>query len=58
MNPKKTAVLVILAAAVSAFFVFDLGQYFSLAYIKQSQSSFTSYYEQRPVLVTAIFFAV
>ena len=58
MKPKKIAVLVVLAAAVTVFFVFDLGQYFSLAYIKQSQSSFTSYYEQRPLLVTAIFFAV
>ena len=58
VKPKKIAVLVVLAAAVTVFFVFDLGQYFSLAYIKQSQSSFTSYYEQRPLLVTAIFFAV
>ncbi len=58
MNPKKIAVLVILAAAVTVFFLFDLGQYFSLAYIKQSQSRFTGYYEQRPLLVSAIFFAV
>ena len=58
VNPKKIAVLVILAAAVTVFFLFDLGQYFSLAYIKQSQASFTGYYEQRPLLVTAIFFAV
>ena len=58
MNPKKIAVLVILAAAVTVFFHFDLGQYFSLAYIKQSLASFTGYYEQRPLLVSAIFFAV
>ena len=58
MNPKKIAVLAILAAASTAFFLLDLGQYFSLASIKQSQAMFTGYYEQRPVLVTAVFFAV
>ena len=58
MNPKKLAILAILAMAVAAFFAFDLGRYFSLAYIKQSQTAFVAYYDQRPVLVTLIFFAV
>ena len=58
MNPKKLAILAILGLAVAAFFAFDLGRFFSLAYIKQSQTAFVAYYDQRPVLVTLIFFAV
>ncbi|MEO6626888.1 MAG: FAD-dependent oxidoreductase, partial [Burkholderiaceae bacterium] len=57
MNPKKLAVLAILALAVAAFFVFDLGRYFSLAYIKESQASFKTVYAERPVMVTLVFFA-
>ena len=58
MNPKKLAVLVVLLVAIAAFFVFDLGHYFSLAYIKESQASFIAAYAERPVLVTLVFFGV
>ena len=58
MNPKKLIPLLLLAVGIAAFFVFDLGQYFSLAYIKQSQGRFVALYEQQPVLVTAVFFLV
>ena len=58
MNLKKIAVLTIVAAGIVAFFALDLGRFFSLAYLKQSQSSFAELYNQRPALVTAVFFAV
>ncbi len=58
MSTKKSALLALLVLAVAAFFVFDLGHYFSLAYIKQSQATFVGYYDRQPVLVTLIFFAV
>ena len=58
LNLKKASLLVVFVIGVIAFFTFDLGQYFSLAYIKQSQQRFVSYYEQRPLLVTLVFFVV
>ena len=58
MNLKKIFVLALLVACAVAFFAFDLGRYFSLAYLKQSQDGFNQIYQQRPVLVTLVFFAV
>ncbi len=58
MNLKKLFVLVLLVACAIAFFAFDLGRYFSLAYLKQSQDGFSQIYQQRPLLVTLVFFAV
>lgn len=55
---KKLPVLIVIAAAIAAFFIFDLGQYFSLEYIKANQASFNQYYSENPVLTIAIFFAV
>ena len=57
MNPRKLSVAVLLLMCVAAFFVFDLGRFFSLAYLKDSQQSFAALYAQRPVLVAASFFA-
>ena len=58
MNAKKIIPLTLLALGIAAFFVFDLGQYVSLAYIKHSQARFVALYAQQPVLVTAVYFGV
>ena len=58
LNLKKASLLAVFVIGAIAFFAFDLGQYFSLAYIKQSQQRFVGYYEQRPLLVTLVFFVV
>lgn len=58
MNPKKLIPLTLLALGTAAFFVFDLGHYVSLAYIKESQGRFVALFHQQPVLVTAVFFGV
>ena len=58
MSWKKILVSVVLVSAAIAFFALDLGHYFSLAYIKQSQASFSQTYQQHPVRVTLVFFAV
>ena len=58
MNPRKIIASVLLIACIAVFFGFDLGRFFSLAYLKESQESFAALYAQRPVLVTAVFFAV
>ena len=58
MNSRKLIVALLLLVCVAAFFVFDLSRFFSLAYLKESQELFAALYAQRPVLVTAVFFAV
>ncbi len=58
MNTKKLFILLAVIAAAIAFFVFDLGRFFSLAYIKESQQSFSTLYNERPVFITAVFFAI
>lgn len=58
MNTKKIVVLSVLVLATIAFFALDLGRYFSLAFIKQSQADFTHYYALHPVKLTLAFFAV
>ena len=58
MNLRKLIVAALLLVCGVAFFVLDLGRFFSLDYLKQSQVSFAALYAQRPVLVAAVFFAV
>ena len=58
MNTKKPIILLAVFAAAIAFFVFDLGKFFSLAYIKEGQQSFSALYDARPVFITAVFFAI
>ena len=58
MKPTQLTLLAVVLAGVAAFFAFDLGAYFSLAFIKESQSTFSAWYADKPLTVTAAFFAV
>ena len=58
MNKKKLLIILTLAALLAAYFVFDLGNYFSLDYLKQSQTTFTAAFAENPVQAVAIFFLV
>ena len=58
MSPKKLLILAFLVVGAIAFFALDLGRYFTLAYLQQSQRGFGDIHQQRPVLVTLVFFAV
>ncbi|MDO8772047.1 MAG: FAD-dependent oxidoreductase [Burkholderiaceae bacterium] len=58
MTLRKILIAALLLAGVAVFFALDLGRYFSLAFIKDSQASFTALFNERPVLVTLVFFAV
>ncbi|OGA95431.1 MAG: pyridine nucleotide-disulfide oxidoreductase [Burkholderiales bacterium RIFCSPHIGHO2_12_FULL_61_11] len=57
MNSRKLLIAALLLAGFGAFFALDLGRYFSLAFIKDSQASFAALFEQRPGLVLLVFFA-
>lgn len=58
MNSRKLFIAALLLAVIVAFFALDLGRYLSLAFLKESQSSFQAVFEQKPVWVTLVFFAV
>jgi len=58
VNSRKLVIAVLLLAAIAAFFVFDLGRYFSLAFLKDSQASFQALFAEKPVQVVLVFFAV
>lgn len=55
---KKLAILAALAAIVAAYFVFDLGQYLTLAGIKGAVAEWEAFYAANPVAVLAGFFAI
>ena len=57
MKNKKLLILGLLFVLIVLFFVFDLGRYFSLGYIKAQQGNFAELYAQRPAMVIAAFFA-
>ena len=58
MKPTRLLLLLTLMGAVVAFFVFDLGRYFSLTFVKESQTAFSALYAEQPWTVTAIYFVV
>ena len=58
MNSRRIFIAAILLAGIAAFFALDLGRYFSLAFLKDSQASFQALFAQKPVQVVLVFFAV
>ena len=58
MSRKKLVLLLVLLAAVAAFFAFDLGRFLSLDYIKQRQSDFAALYDERPLPFIAGFLLI
>lgn len=58
MNKSKTILIVALVATIIAFFAFNLGRFFTLDFIKQSQEHFGELYKTQPALVIGSFFAI
>ncbi len=58
MNKSKLILILALIAAIIAFFAFDLGRFFTLDFIKQSQAQFGELYKQKPAQVIGGFFAI
>ncbi len=55
---KKIIIVVVLIALVAAFKIFNLGEYFTIEYIKESQESFQALYSEHTVLVIAGYMVV
>ncbi len=54
----KIALVVLVAALVAGFFIFDLGRYFDLEFIKAQRDAYQSYYEQRPSIAILAYAAI
>lgn len=55
---QKIVLLLALSVLIGAFFLFDLGQYFSLGYIKDSQQRFQALYSEKTATVIAVYMGV
>lgn len=58
MTKTQILLLIALAAAIGAFFSFDLGQYLTLEYFKSQQAAIDDYRLAHPVLSVAGFFVI
>lgn len=58
MNIRKLLIVLLLLAGIAAFFIFDLGRYFSLGFLKESQASFQALFAENPLQVVLVFFAI
>jgi pyruvate/2-oxoglutarate dehydrogenase complex dihydrolipoamide dehydrogenase (E3) component/uncharacterized membrane protein YdjX (TVP38/TMEM64 family) len=58
MNKSKLLLIVGIIAALIAFFALDLGRFFTLDFIKQSQARFGELYAQSPAAVIGSFLAL
>jgi pyruvate/2-oxoglutarate dehydrogenase complex dihydrolipoamide dehydrogenase (E3) component/uncharacterized membrane protein YdjX (TVP38/TMEM64 family) len=58
MTKKQILLLIALAAAIGAFFSFDLDQYLTLEYLKSQQAAIDDYRLGHPVLTVAAFFVI
>jgi len=58
MSKKKFIIAAVLIVLIAAYFAFDLGRFLSLDYIKSRQGEFATLYDERPLAVAGIFFAI
>ncbi|VAW96705.1 COG0398: uncharacterized membrane protein / PF00070 family, FAD-dependent NAD(P)-disulphide oxidoreductase [hydrothermal vent metagenome] len=57
LNSRSLVVLVVVLL-IAAFFIFDLGQYLTLDYLKSQRQSFLDFYAQNRFATLAIYFAI
>lgn len=55
---NKKVLFAVVVALVAAFFIFDLGRFLSLDYLKSQQAALDSLYASKPLLVIASFFSI
>ena len=55
---KRLVLFALIAAAVAAFFAFDLHRYFTLDFFKAQQAAIDAYYRAHPLQTATIYFAI
>ncbi|MES9962268.1 MAG: FAD-dependent oxidoreductase [Candidatus Sedimenticola sp. 20ELBAFRAG] len=58
MNSKRLITLLIIVSLVASFFIFDLGQYLTLEYMKAKQAELEGFRQENPLGTAAVFFLV
>ncbi|MDA3904330.1 MAG: FAD-dependent oxidoreductase [Desulfuromusa sp.] len=60
MNSRTTkiSILAVIVVLVASFFIFDLGQYLTLGYLKSQQQVFNDYYQQNRFSTLLIYFVI
>jgi dihydrolipoamide dehydrogenase len=58
MSRNRFVMLIVLAILIASFFIFDLGQYFSLDYLKSQQAALEGYKADNPVQTAAVLFLI
>jgi pyruvate/2-oxoglutarate dehydrogenase complex dihydrolipoamide dehydrogenase (E3) component/uncharacterized membrane protein YdjX (TVP38/TMEM64 family) len=58
MNKTKLILLVVVAALIGSFFLFDLGQYFTLEFFRSQREAIDAYYQARPWQSLVIYFFI
>jgi pyruvate/2-oxoglutarate dehydrogenase complex dihydrolipoamide dehydrogenase (E3) component/uncharacterized membrane protein YdjX (TVP38/TMEM64 family) len=58
MRFRQVLVLLLLALAIGAFLVLDLGRYLSFEQLKASQAGFAQLHAQQPFIVAAVYFLI
>ena len=58
MKNSKVALAVVIITLITAYFIFDLGQYFNIEYFKSQQAEIEAYYSNNPLLTITLFFII
>ena len=58
MTRSRLALAVAIVALIAAYFLFDLGRYFSLETFKSQQAAIDAYYRAHPLQTVATYFAI
>ena len=58
MNTRKLILLLVVATLVASFFIFDLGQYFTLEFFKSQREAIDGYFQAHPWQTTLVYFIV
>ena len=58
MSSNRLVLLAVLVALIAAFFLFDLGRFFSLGYLKSQQIAIDAWYEAHPWQTVLIYLGV
>ena len=56
MNKTQITLLVTIIILVALFFIFDLGRYFNLEFVKAQQGAMDAFYAQEPLITVVSFF--
>ncbi len=55
---KRIAIVAVISVLIACYFIFDLGQYFSLEYLKASRGKFQALYAEHTLAVIGVYFLI